>query len=450
MTTQSTIATTYRRIVSPIPHPDSLAMIRELEQLEPRAMSGFVPIIWDHALEACVFDAYGNQWIDFTSTVLVTNAGHSNPHIAKGIRDQLDQNMWHCYCNPSKIRLDAIKAMLSILPEYLNKIFLLTTGSEATECAIKLMHIHGQSIAEGKYHIVSYLNSFHGRTMAAQSAGGYLDAQKWMGTPTPGFHHIPFPGPDDGKEFLDRSLNDLHKSGLDLNHIAGFITETFQGPTVSWMPKAYLESLRRWCDDHQALITVDEMQAGFGRTGKWSGFEHYDTVEIDLACYGKGMTSSLPMSALVGRGAILDLPDHGDMSSTHTGNPLCAAAAIANIKAMREDNLVENAARLEPIVRDALHALRDRFPDRITTINGKGLVWAVFFVTPGTPGTSDNLDIDLATRVTTRCMETGLLMLQTHRGTLKIAPPLCITDQAVLEGISVIADAIEYCIRKSD
>jgi len=164
-----------------------------------------------------------------------------------------------------------------------------------------------------------------------------------------------------------------------------------------------------------------------------------------LVCMGKGMTSSLPMSAVAGRGEILNLPPHGEMSSTHTGNPLCCAAAIANIRAIRDDRLIENAVTLESVVRKALESLCDRFPGSIGTINGKGLVWAVYLLDPETR----ELSPDLAKRVTTRCMELGLLMLRTERGTLKIAPPLCINEEALLEGIEVIGEALAICVEEN-
>jgi len=157
---------------------------------------------------------------------------------------------------------------------------------------------------------------------------------------------------------------------------------------------------------------------------------------------GKGMTSCLPMSAVIGRGAVLDLAEHGEMSSTHTGNPLCCAAAIANIESIREDGLLRNAAALEPVARRALEALRERFPGRVGAVSGRGLVWAVYLLDPAT----GELDVELARRVVTRCMEQGLLMLQTGRGTLKIAPPLCIPQDALLEGVGVIEGALAECL----
>ena len=208
------------------------------------------------------------------------------------------------------------------------------------------------------------------------------------------------------------------------------------------MPDDYVRALREWTTANRALVAVDEIQAGFGRTGKWFGFEHHG-VEIDLVAMGKGMTSSLPMSAVAGRAHILDLAQHGEMSSTHTGNPLCCAAALGNIQAIREERMVENAAAMGKVIERAIHELRERLPGRIGHANGKGLVWAFFILDPQT----GDLDADLATRTITRCMEKGLLMLGTgHRGTLKIAPPLCISKEALLEGIGVIEEALTECL----
>ncbi len=443
------VTTKFRKIVSPIPHPDSLALIAELSQIEPHSMSGFPPIVWDHAEGFQVHDPYGNTWIDFTSSVVMANAGHSNPHIEKAIRQQLDAKLWHCYCNPSEIRLRAVKALKEILPPYLDKVFLLSTGTESVEAALKLARIHGRSIAPEKYHIVSFFNSFHGRTMAAQTAGGYLDQQEWMGQPPPGFHHLPFPDCSQcpwGKTKYENCgaacfEKTFAKLPVDKASVAAVITETFQGPTVVFMPPDYVQALRKWTAENQALLIFDEMQAAFGRMGTWFGFEHYN-VEADLICLGKGMTSSLPMSAVAGRGKILDLPDHGQMSSTHTGNPLCSAAAVANIHAIKADRLLENVRALEPVALENFQRLKTRFPNHVGAINGKGLVWAVYLLDPATK----QLNVELAKRVVTRCMEQGLLMLQTGRGTLKIAPPLCISREAFIEGINLIYQVMEELV----
>jgi 4-aminobutyrate aminotransferase/(S)-3-amino-2-methylpropionate transaminase len=453
MSEVTTLETQYRRIVSEIPHPASKVVIEELSRLEPRSMGGFSPVVWNRAEGFQVWDANGNQWLDFTSAIILANVGHSHPKIAQSIREQLDNHLFHSYCNPTEMRLKVVKAIKEILPPYLDKVFLLSTGSEAVEAALKLARMYGQTIALGKIHILSYYGSFHGRTMAAQTAGGFPDQQMWMGEKPGGFHHIPFPEcgrcpwgrqkyENCGAECLERSLEQLHEQGIQDDLFAGVITETFQGPTVAFMPLDYAQALRMWADKHKALLIFDEVQAAFGRTGKWFGFEHYG-VTADLICLGKGMTASLPMSAVAGRAAILDLPDHGEMSSTHTGNPLCCAATIANINTIREEGLMAKAVALEPVMRGSLEHLRERFSGYVGAICGKGLVWGVYLLDPSTGQPNSNL----AQRVITRCIELGLLMLPTGtRGTLKIAPPLCIAEEALLEGVDVIEQALSECV----
>jgi len=285
-------------------------------------------------------------------------------------------------------------------------------------------------------------------------AGGFMEQQEWIGDKPAGFHHIPYPdcafcpwGKPEyqacGEECLQRSLALLREQGLPDDLVAGVLTETFPGPTVVFMPLDYVHALREWTTRHQTLLVFDEVQAGFGRTGKWFGFEHYG-VEPDLICLGKGMTSSLPMSAVAGRAAVMDLQPHGEMSSTHTGNPLCGAATIANIEVIRDEGLVANAAALGPEAQEALAGVRRRFPGYLGNINGRGLAWGVYILDPATHG----LNPDLATAVIKRCLQLGLMLLPTGgRGTLKISPPLCITRDALLDGINVIEQTLSECIQ---
>jgi len=170
----------------------------------------------------------------------------------------------------------------------------------------------------------------------------------------------------------------------------------------------------------------------------WFGFQHYG-VRADLIVCGKGITSSLPMSAVIAKARILDLPAPGTMSSTHTGNPLCCAAAAANIELLQKERLVERAAELGKILRRRLYAIRKKLPRRVAAVHGRGCAFGVVLVDPAT----GRPDVALAERVVNRCIDNGLLMLQTGRGTLKIAPPLSIPQSALQKGIDIIADAIE-------
>ena len=340
---------------------------------------------------------------------------------------------------------------MAISPESLEKVFLLTTGSEATECAIKLTRMHGRTLRPEKIGIVSFTNSFHGRTMGSQMIGGYPDQKEWIGHLDPDMHQIPFPfcfkcpwgkaGYEHcGEECFDKGMRSLSEQGIGPERIAGFVAESFQGPSVAFMPEDYAQAMRRWADAHQALVVFDEIQAGFGRSGKLFAYEHYG-IDADLICCGKGITGSLPLSAVLGRARIMDIPDHGEMSSTHTGNPLCCAAALANLDVIEGEKLVERAAVLGRKLDARLNALRRKYPEPVGGIGGKGLAYAVYLVKPGTR----ELDVDMGDRVTELALQRGLFMLQTGRGTLKIAPPLSIPEDALLEGVDVIDEAIGAC-----
>lgn len=446
------IDTKYRKIVTKIPSPEALEVMNTLKEIEPRSMQGFLPVVYHKAKDFQVYDESGNMFLDFSSAVVLTNAGHANPIVKEYIQKQLDSDMLHNYCNPSKERVRVLKAIDKITPDYLNKVFLLTTGSEAVECALKLARIYGQSISKEKYIIVSYYGSFHGRTMASQTAGGFMNQQEWMVKKPEGFYHIPFPdcsrcpwGKDGyancGKECFAKTLDLMEQDGIKKEHIAAFITETFPGPTVCFMPQDYVEALREYTKENQMLLIFDEIQAGFGRTGRWFGFEHYG-VEPDLITVAKGMTSCLPMSAVIGRGEIMDLPVHGEMSSTHTGNPLSAAAAAGNIDAISR-GLIDNAQMLErEVVLPFKAKLEAELGDRLAAFNGHGAAWGICLRKEG----SKEYDVALCQRICEVCLERGLLMIQTGRGTLKIAPPLCITKEAMQDGLDLILEVIQELI----
>ncbi|HSB15937.1 MAG TPA: aspartate aminotransferase family protein [Bryobacteraceae bacterium] len=434
------VETRYRRIVTEIPAPKSVQILERLHRYEPLAMRGQPPIVWDHAEGFQVWDAWGNCWIDWSSGVLITNAGHGRKEIVEAVAGQANRKLLTTYCFPTETRAQLVERLASLLPEPLKKVFLLTTGSEAVECAIKLCRTHGVKLGgRSKNVIVSYDKAFHGRTLGSQQAGGIPALKEWIVNLDPGFVQMPFPDgfrtEDTSFEYFERSLA---AAGVKPEDIAGIILETYQGGSASFAPPAYMQALRKWCDRHKVLLVCDEVQAGFGRTGTMWGFEHYGIVP-DLACFGKGISSSLPLSAVAGRPDVMDLHPAGSMTSTHTGNPVCCAAALASIELVVKENLVENARKMGDLLHRKLNELKPRFP-QIGWVDGKGLVAGVACVKPGTK----DPDGDLAWEVVRRSIEKGVLMFSPvgfGGGTVKIAPPLVINEDAVLESTGVLEEA---------
>lgn len=443
------VETKYRRIVTPIPVPESLPILERLRRFEPRSMQGQPPVVWDRAQGISVYDAWGNRWLDWSSGVLVTNAGHGHPEIRQAVSEVVDRPLMHNYCFPSAIRAELAETLAELSPDPLKKVFLLTTGAEAVECAVKLARTWGRRTGgDRKITLVSFENAFHGRTLGAQMVGGVPALKEWIVNLDPDMVHVPFPDgfrcPDQRFELFEESLN---KQGVSPDRVAAVITETYQGGNASFAPAAYIQALRRWCDEHRALLIFDEVQAGFGRTGTTWGFEHYGVLP-DLFCLGKGITSGLPLSAVIGRPEILDQYAPGSMTSTHTGNPLCCAAALANLRVLRNESLVEHAARLGRILLPELQGLAERFPQRIGTVHGRGLVAALHMVQPG----GIEPDPEFASRVVLRCVEKGLMLFAPvgYRGaSVKISPPLCIEEEPLREGIAVMEEAIAETDRES-
>jgi 4-aminobutyrate aminotransferase / (S)-3-amino-2-methylpropionate transaminase / 5-aminovalerate transaminase len=440
------VRTKYRRIVTEIPAPASLPALKKLREYEPRSMGGQPPVIWDRAEGIQVFDRHGNMWLDWSSGVLVTNAGHAHPKICKAILDQVNHGLTHNYCFPSEIRADAVEALARVAPAGLKKVFLLTTGAEACECAIKLARTWGRQSDDQKITIVTFQNAFHGRTLGAQMAGGIPKLKEWIVNLDKDMVQVPFPDgfrcPDTSFEKFVNSLKDL---GVSPKSVAGVMSETYQGGNASFMPAEYAQKLRRWCDEHGALLVFDEVQAGFGRTGKYWGFDHYG-VAPDLICCGKGISSGLPISAVIGRNDVMDLYPPGAMTSTHTGNPVCAAAVLANLRVIEEEGLVENSRKMGDILLPEMRRIGKRFPKQIGAVHGMGLVASLHIVKPG----GIEPDAPTASAIVRRCIEKGLMLFSPvgfGGASVKIAPPLTTPEEPLREGIAVMEEAIEEVLQ---
>jgi 4-aminobutyrate aminotransferase/diaminobutyrate-pyruvate transaminase/4-aminobutyrate aminotransferase/(S)-3-amino-2-methylpropionate transaminase len=434
------VETKYRRIVTDLPVPESIPVLERLERYEPIAMRGQPAVLWDRAEGFQVYDAFGNCWIDWSSGVLITNAGHGRQAIVDAIVAQAQHKLLTNYCFPNEIRSRLAERLATMFGETNRKVFLLTTGSEAVECAIKLCRTHGVKMGgRGKNVVISYEKAFHGRTLGSQQAGGIPGLKEWIVNLDPGFVQIPFP---DGFRTRDvtfdgflRALDDAEVAGAN---VCGVMLETYQGGSASFAPVEYMQQLRAWCTAHRALLVCDEVQAGFGRTGTLAGYQHYGIVP-DLSTWGKGISSSLPISCVIGRGDIMDLHPPGSMTSTHTGNPVCCAAALANIDLILSEDLTGNAKRMGAILHDRLRDLATRNP-QIGWVDGKGLVAGIACIQPGTL----EPDADLAWDVISRSLTKGVLMFSPvgyGGATIKICPPLVIQEEALNESLDAFEEA---------
>jgi 4-aminobutyrate aminotransferase/(S)-3-amino-2-methylpropionate transaminase len=411
-------------------------------------MQGQPPVIIDHTEGWHVHDRWGNMWLDWSSGVLISNIGNSHPGIVAALKEMLDRPLLSTYVFCHEKRAELVELLVGLAPSPDYKAFLLSTGSEATENCIKLAKTYGMERHGPKRRIlVCFANAFHGRTMGAQLAGGSERQRKWLGRADDSFVHVPFPdgykNPDTRFELF---LETLAAKGITPDQVCGVMSESFQGVGPDFFPREYARSLEAWCRTNDALLIMDEVQAGFGRTGKMFAFENYGITPDLIAC-GKGISSSLPLSAVLGRSDVMELYPPGSMTSTHSGSPLPVAAAVANLKLLKEGSFLANALAMDSVLRDGLLGLQHRHPRQAGCVQSRGLVAGIQIVKPGTR----EPDPVAALALNERCFQKGLLMFSpvgVAGECIKIAPALDISRDALTEGIHTLGEAMEETLER--
>ncbi|MCL5105461.1 MAG: aminotransferase class III-fold pyridoxal phosphate-dependent enzyme [Armatimonadetes bacterium] len=445
------VQTKYRTIKTKIPVPESIPIFEALKASEPQSMMGQPPVVWHKADNFTVEDRWGNRWIDWSSCVLVANAGHCRPEVKQAIQEIIDQGLLASYVFVHEQRAQLCRMLQDMAPEPENyQVFLLSTGSEATENCIKLAKTYAvQKYGTTRKYVISFRNGFHGRTMGAQLAGG-MDKQKaWMVDRDATFVQAPFPdGFKNEDTSFDLFLSTLESNNIKPEQIAGVMSESYQGVGPDFFPVEYARKLEAFCREHDIVLIMDEVQAGFGRTGKMFCYQHYG-IKPDLIPCGKGISSSLPISAVIGRDDIMGLYAPGSMTSTHSASPLPVAAAIANLNILKNDKLVDRAARMGEILMPELDRIQKKHPDHLGCMHGKGLVAGIQVVKPGTREPAP----ETATAINVKCLHKGLLMFAPvgiAGECLKVGPPLTIAEDALLESIEVFEEAVNEVISYSD
>ena len=437
--------TTHPRVATELPGPHAKKLIELSERYEPSSMGGQVPVVWKRGERVWLEDVDGNVFLDFSSGVLVVNAGHSHPRLVEAMRAQADQVV-NTYDFVNEWRPRLAQRLVEITPPNLDKAVILTTGAETTEAAIKLARRF-----TGKYEIVAFHGAFHGRTYGAMSIGGKRasSSTKGFGPFLPGIVFAPFPycyrcpfgqTPDDcrlhGTDYLDWLVETETE-----DNIAGVIVETYQGAAGSIMaPEGWFPKLEAWCKKKRALLIVDEVQASFGRTGKLFGFEHYG-ITPNILCLGKGISSTLPVSALVAESRIFDVLPAGSMGSTHGGNAMGARVALENIEVILEERLSENAAAVGEAMLTRLHELERRH-ECVGEVRGLGLVFGIEIVKSKA---GREPDADLTKRIVEAASRRGLLLIAPigfYGNVLRLAPPLVVTEREALLGVELLGEAI--------
>ena len=436
-------STKNRIIKTEIPCPGSERIISILDNYESRSMHGQLPLVWDHAKDYNIYDSAGNKWIDFTSAIFFTNVGHSNNRVSKYLERVIQEKpLIGCYAYGNEIRAKYLKKLLEFAGPNFQKAFLMSAGTEATEAALKLMRMHGQKKLKKNLGIIAFEGNWHGRTMGAQMMSGNEMQKAWIGKLDEHIHHLPCPYHWDlnkrsGESFFYDSIKILQSKGIDFkSDLCGMILETFQGWGAIFYPKDFVQAAEDFCRKNDLLLSFDEMQSGFARTGMAFGYQHYD-VNPDILCCGKGMGNGYPLSGVIGKEEVMDLPEIGNMSSTHSANPMACSAGLAVIEEINNRNLIEEAKNKGMILHSKLNELKEKSNNKISYGYGKGLIASIIF-----QDSSGNPNSALPSKVAEICMQKGLLVVHTGRESIKLGPPLTITNDALIEGINVLSDVI--------
>ncbi len=435
-------------IVTPLPGPMSLALQSLSEDYEPATFAhGQVPFGFRRGKGVFVEDVDGNTFLDFTSGVLVANVGHGRTKVMEKIEQMArDQEITNSYNFLNPYRPALARLLMETVPDYcanlkVGKAFILTTGSETVEWSMSMAIRHqGKTGHPEKNRIVAFEGAFHGRTAGARHAGGIEGVSAGYGLDIPDITHIPFPDLYRPKAHADGRAYTLQDyiagiQEIDAGSTAAVIFETYQGAAGSRMfPAEYLQALAAWCKRNEVLLIVDEVQASFGRTGRFYAFEHYE-IEPDILCLGKGISGSVPLAAVVARRDIV--ASQGGMSSTWGGNILSSAVALETIRILIEERLTENAAKVGAHVERRLRGMMDRHPI-LGDSRQMGLVGGLEIVTDKASRTPNP---KAAERIVAGCYRKGLLLIEPiglGGNVIRIAPPLVITEEQAGVGIDII------------
>jgi len=424
-------------VKGPLPGPRSRELFERWRKAEAQCTGYQAPVVWDHARGVVVTDVDGNTFLDWTSGVLVTNVGHCHPALVQAIQQASEKllNNYECLNEP---RVIAAEKLTSVLPRPLDRCFFLSTGSETVEAAVRIM-----KRKSGNYEVISFYGGFHGRTYAAATSGGMHGPKKGYGPTLPGAIRAPYPYcyrcPFKAKpetcgmlclEFLDDCVRANSTGSL-----AGLIVEPYQGASgFIFPPEGWLSRLEQWVRSKGLVFTVDEVQASYGRTGKFWAVE-WEGVQPDLLCIGKGIGSGLPVSAIAARSEVIGVLGPGEMSSTMGGNPVASACVTAVIDIMLRENLAENARRMGELLGKRLREIQERSP-YVGDVRGKGLVFGVELVKD--KATKEPAP-DLTRKLIDVAAQNGLLIgsVGVFGNVIRVAPPLVINEAELDESLEI-------------
>lgn len=424
------------------------ALLADRERYIPRGLAHYHPVLVESASGSTLRDVDGREYLDFAGGIGVLNAGHCHPAIVKAVQEQAAKLLHSAVqVAPPRVYVEVCRKLVEAAPgRFAKKAVLFNTGAEAVENAVKLARAFTR-----RPGVISFEGSFHGRSyMAMRMNGKHRPLRSRVG-PFPGdVYHVPYPNPyrppagvaaKDLTRYCLGRLEDLLSTTTAPDEVACLVVEPVQGEGGFIVPpKDFLPALRAFCDRHGILLVVDEVQSGFGRTGKLFACEH-SGIAGDLLLTAKSIAAGLPLSGVVGRADVMDSLDPGGLGGTYTGNPLACAAALAVFGLFETEDLLGQARRLAEIIKASFDKLARRSP-LVGESRGLGAMRALELVSD--KRTRAPLPEAEMKRILERCREKGLLIIKAggHGNVLRCLVPLTVADDDLRRGLAIIEEVL--------
>jgi 4-aminobutyrate aminotransferase/(S)-3-amino-2-methylpropionate transaminase len=424
-----------------VPGPKSREILARKERVVADPLSVFLPVVIEEARGATLTDVDGNTFIDFTGGVGCLNVGHSHPRVVEAAQEQLTKFAHTDFTIvPYEVYVTLAERLIAAAPfRSPAKAAFFNAGTEAVENAIKFARSY-----TGRPAVIGFEGGFHGRTLLSLSLTSKTHPYKaGLGPFAPEVYRVPFandyrgPSAEEALEALERALI----TQVAAETVAAIVIEPVQGEGGFVVaPKAFLEGVRRICDEHGIVMVVDEVQTGFGRTGKLFAIEHYG-IEPDLITVAKSIAAGLPLSGVIGKAEIMDAPGDSAIGGTYVGNPVAQAAALAVLDVIEEEGVCERAAQVGETIRARMESWQERWP-RIGDVRGLGAMLAIELVSD--PATKEPA-ADTASEVVEAAAERGLLLLKSgiYANCIRVLAPLVLTDAELEEALAVWEEALD-------
>ncbi|HYL03325.1 MAG TPA: 4-aminobutyrate--2-oxoglutarate transaminase [Steroidobacteraceae bacterium] len=421
--------------------PSNSELHERRQRAVPRGVTNSLAVYAERALNAELWDVEGRRYIDFASGISVLNTGHVHPRVREAIARQLEKLTHTCFqVTPYESYIALAESLNALAPGAgAKKTIFLTTGAEAVENAIKIARFHTRRSA-----VIAFTGSFHGRTLGCISLTGKVQPYKsGFGPMLPEIYHLPYPMAYHGVtvEHSLESLEQLFKADVDPARVAAIIIEPVLGEGGFYAaPPELLRRLRAVCDSHGIVLIADEIQSGFGRTGRMFAIEHAG-VEPDLITVAKSVAGGVPLSAVIGKAEIMDAPGPGGLGGTFAGSPLGCAAGLAVLEVMREEQLLKRAQEIGRFMSSRLKGLQVRFPC-VGEVRHLGAMVALELVKNGR---ADAPDPELTRALVQAAGRHGLIVLScgVYSNVIRFLAPLTISDALLKEGCHLFEQALQ-------